>query len=171
MGKIHVLKSRQQLPVSLERAWDFFSNPHNLLTITPPFLNLKVTNEIYGDAVYTGQIITYKVKPLPAVTLPWLTEITHVENGKMFVDEQRKGPYRLWHHQHHFKKIEGGIEMIDVVHYRVPFGMIGELFHPMVRKKLTEIFVYRFNKVNELFGDWPGQQLMLNFDGNLSRNS
>jgi ligand-binding SRPBCC domain-containing protein len=102
------------MPVSLEQAWDFFSNPNNLLTITPPFLNLKITNKVYGDEIYAGQIITYKVKPLLGIPLFWLTEIRHVERLKMFVDEQRKGPYKLWHHQHHFKAIEGGVEMKDL---------------------------------------------------------
>lgn len=163
MGKIHSLRSSQKVPVPLEKAWDFFSNPQNLLTITPPFLHLEVTNELYGDEVYAGQIITYKVKPFPGLAVPWMTEITHLEKGKMFVDDQRKGPYRLWHHQHHFKKIEGGTEMTDLIHYRVPFGFAGELFHPVVKKKLVEIFTYRFNRINELFGEWQGQKMQVNF--------
>ena len=163
MGRIHSLVSVQKLPLSLEKTWNFFSDPRNLFTITPPFLHLKVTNQLYGDEAYAGQIITYAVTPFPGVALPWMTEITHVEKGKMFVDDQRKGPYKLWHHQHHFKSVEGGTEMTDIVHYRVPFGMIGELFHPVVKNRLSEIFIYRFNKINELFGEWPGQKPHLKF--------
>lgn len=159
MSKVHSLKSVQKLPVSLEQTWNFFSDARNLLTITPPFLNLKVTNEVFGDEVYPGQIIAYKVKPLAGTALSWITEITHLEKQKMFVDEQRRGPYKLWHHQHHFKAIEGGTEMTDIVHYSLPYGIIGDAFHPVVKNKLFEIFEYRYKKINELFGTWPGQQL------------
>jgi len=157
MGTVHHLLSSQKLPVSLQETWTFFSDAHNLLTMTPPFLNLRVTNEVFGEEVYPGQIITYKVKPLAGIAVEWVTEITHVEKEKMFVDEQRKGPYKLWHHQHHFKSIEGGTEMTDLVHYRLPFG--GNMVHPIVKKKLIEIFTYRFQKINELFGNWPNQKM------------
>lgn len=152
----------QKLPISLADAWNFFSNPHNLLTITPPFLNLKVTNELLSNEVYAGQVITYTVKPLFGIAVSWMTEITHVEKLKLFVDEQRKGPYRLWHHQHHFKLIEGGVEMTDLVHYRLPFGILGNMAHALtVKNKLREIFTYRYFKINELFGDWPDSKLNL----------
>lgn len=164
MYRIHQLKSIQKLPVSLQDAWTFFSDANNLLTITPPFLNLKVTNELFGDKVYPGQIIKYRVKPMAGIGVSWVTEITHLEEERYFVDEQRKGPYKLWHHQHHFKAIEGGTEMTDIVHYAIPFSIIGEAFHPLVKKKLMEIFSYRFNKINELFGSWPGQQMNVEID-------
>ena len=157
MATVHNLMSIQKLPVSLEKTWNFFSDANNLSTITPPFLNLKVTNEIFGDEVYAGQMIGYKVKPLAGIAISWVTEITHIQMKKMFVDEQRKGPYKLWHHQHHFKAIEGGTEMTDIVYYRLPFGIFGRVAHPIVKKKLIEIFSYRFKKNNELFGSWPGQ--------------
>ena len=157
MGTVHNLTCVQKLPASLEQTWNFFSNAHNLLTITPPFLNLKVTNEIFGDEVYAGQIIAYKVKPLARIGISWVTEITHIQTKKMFVDEQRKGPYKLWHHQHHFKAIDGGTEMTDIVHYSLPLGIFGSIAHEMVKKKLIQIFSYRFEKTNELFGTWPGE--------------
>lgn len=93
------------------------------------------------------------------IAVTWVTEITHLEKQRRFVDEQRKGPYKLWHHQHHFKPVDGGTQMTDIVHYSLPFGMIGELAYPMVKQKLIEIFTYRFYKINELFGDWPNQKL------------
>lgn len=164
MSKLHSLISVQKLPLSLAKTWNFFSDPHNLLTITPPFLNLKVANEVFGDEVYAGQIISYKVRPLAHVAVSWTTEITHLEKEKIFVDEQRKGPYKLWHHQHHFKTIEGGTKMTDIVHYRLPFGLIGEVGHSIVKRKLEEIFTYRFNKINELFGAWPTKQLNLKME-------
>lgn len=164
MGKIHRLVSVQKLPLSLQGTWKFFSDPNNLLTITPPFLNLKVTNEIFGEQAYAGQIITYIVKPIAGIGMSWMTEITHVEKEKMFVDEQRKGPYKLWHHQHHFTAIEGGTEMKDIVHYRLPYSVAGEIAHPVVKKKLLQIFQFRFQKISELFGSWPAQSMDIKID-------
>ena len=164
MSKVYQLKSVQKIPASLEDTWQFFSDPNNLLAVTPPFLNLKVTNEVFGHEAYAGQIITYTVKPLLGIPVFWMTEITNVEPLKFFVDEQRKGPYKLWHHQHHFKRIEGGVEMTDIVHYRLPFGFLGRIAHPLiVKSKLREIFDFRFQKVNELFGEWKGQTMNLHF--------
>jgi ligand-binding SRPBCC domain-containing protein len=162
MSKVHRLVSIQKLPLTLQETWKFFSSPHNLLTITPPFLNLRVTNELVGDEAYAGQIITYKVKPIAGIGVSWMTEITHLEKEKIFVDEQRKGPYKLWHHQHHFTSIKGGTEMRDIIHYRLPFCIIGELTHPLVKKKLLEIFLFRFETVIKLFGDWPDQKPNIN---------
>jgi ligand-binding SRPBCC domain-containing protein len=160
MSTIHTVKSFQKIPASLERTWAFFSNPNNLLAITPPFLNLKVTNEPFGNEAYAGQIITYIVKPLLGVPIHWMTEITHIEPLKLFVDEQRRGPYKLWHHQHHFKTIENGVAMTDIVHYRLPLGLLGNIANAVtVKKKLRQIFLYRYQKINELFGEWLGQQM------------
>jgi ligand-binding SRPBCC domain-containing protein len=162
MGRIHYLKNVQKIPVSVEEAWKFFSNPHKLLAITPPSLNLKMTNELFGDEVYAGQVMTYTVKPVLGIPLSWLTEITHVERLKLFVDEQRKGPYRLWHHQHHFKNIEGGVEMTDLVHYQLPLGILGNIAYALtVKNQLKEIFTYRYFKINELFGDWKDESISL----------
>jgi ligand-binding SRPBCC domain-containing protein len=103
--------------------------------------------------MYAGQIITYKVRPLLGIPLNWCTEITHVKEHEYFVDEQRQGPYQLWHHQHHIREVKGGVEMTDIVHYQVPLGFIGELFVPLiVTPKLKDIFQYRFGKMEQLFG-------------------
>ena len=119
-----------------------------------------MTNELFGDEVYAGQVMTYTVKPLFGIPLQWMTEITHVERLKLFVDEQRKGPYQLWHHQHHFKPIEGGVEMTDLVHYRLPLGLLGNAMNSItVKNKLREIFTYRYFKVNEIFGDWKDSEM------------
>jgi ligand-binding SRPBCC domain-containing protein len=149
---VHVLQQVQRLPITVEEAWHFFSQPKNLAVITPAELNLKFTNEVYGEEIYPGQVIMYKVKPLLGIPLFWMTEITHVDRLKFFVDEQRKGPYALWHHQHHFKAIAGGVEMTDIIHYRIPFGPLGALGLPLVKKQLHQIFSYRKQKVEELFG-------------------
>lgn len=170
MSSNHQLVSIQTLPVPLDKAWDFFSDPNNLLTITPPFLNLKVSNDLLSEEVYPGQIITYRVRPFAGLTVNWVTEITHMEKGKRFVDEQRKGPYALWHHQHHFKSVQGGTEMTDIVHYQLPMGVLGDLAHAFVKKKLREIFEFRFHRIHELFGQWPGQTLRVSIDGSSAGN-
>jgi ligand-binding SRPBCC domain-containing protein len=165
MSRIHTIRSVQRIPAELEDTWRFFSDPNNLLNITPPFLNLKVLGEIHGTETYPGQIITYKVRPLFGIPVFWMTEITHMERMKLFVDEQRKGPYSLWHHQHHFKSIEGGTEMTDLVHYRVPLGFIGNLAHSlMVKGQLQKVFNYRYQKITELFGPWPGGDMQMVID-------
>jgi ligand-binding SRPBCC domain-containing protein len=165
MSSVHYLKSVQKIPTSVEEAWAFFSNAKNLLHITPPFLNLKVTSALSDEEVFAGQSMTYKVKPILNIPLSWTTEITEVERLKLFVDEQKKGPYKLWRHQHHFKEIEGGVEMTDLVVYELPFGLLGNIVHAITaKKKLRQIFTYRYYKINELFGDWPGSELNLVFD-------
>ncbi|MBA2746820.1 MAG: SRPBCC family protein [Flavisolibacter sp.] len=162
MGKLHYLKSIQHLPASIETCWEYFSDPRNLLSITPPSLNLVLTSQIFGHSVYPGQVMTYKVKPFPAISFEWMTEITHIEAPYRFVDEQRKGPYKLWHHQHHFKQIDGGVEMTDLVHYRLPLGFLGNIAHPfLVKSKLKEIFLYRYQKIEERFGAWQGKEFHL----------
>ncbi len=152
MSKIHFIKQVQKLSVSIEEAWDFFSSPKNLLTITPASLNLKITSEMNDGEIFTGQIITYKIKPLVGISFFWMTEITHVERHKLFVDEQRKGPYALWHHEHHFKTIDGGTDMTDVVQYKLPFGVLGNLGTPVVKTQLNAIFEYRKKIIEKKFG-------------------
>ncbi len=162
---LHQLKSIQKIPISIDEAWHFFSNAKNLIRITPPFLNLKVTSELSEEEVFAGQRMTYIVKPIFNIPLSWTTEISHVERLKLFVDEQKKGPYKLWRHQHHFKEIMGGIEMTDLIDYELPFGFIGSIVHTLAAKnKLQKIFTYRFYKINELFGDWPGSELNIRID-------
>jgi ligand-binding SRPBCC domain-containing protein len=151
MSKIHLIRQVQKLPVTVEEAWNFFSNPKNLLIITPASLNLKITSEANDGEIYKGQIITYKIKPLFGVPLFWKTEISHVERHKLFVDEQRKGPYALWHHQHHFKPIDGGTEMTDIVQYKLPFGVLGILGTPVVKTQLNAIFQYRKKMIEKKF--------------------
>jgi ligand-binding SRPBCC domain-containing protein len=164
MGKVYSLHSSQKVPASLEEIWAFFSDAKNLALVTPPHLNLKVTNPVYGEAVYAGQVMTYNVKPVLGIPVAWMTEITHVADKKYFVDEQRKGPYKLWHHQHHFRAIEGGVEMTDLVHYRLPLGFLGSLAHGiLVKGELQKIFTYRYQKIVERFGKWEGEKMEVKF--------
>jgi ligand-binding SRPBCC domain-containing protein len=154
----HSIKTVQKIPVSLDKAWDFFSNPANLQAITPDNMGFKVISKHHGDTMYAGQIIEYTVKPVLGIPIYWMTEITQVKDKQFFIDEQRFGPYSLWHHQHHFKAIDGGVEMTDIVHYKNPLGLLGRLANSFfVKKKLHGIFSYRFQKVEELFGRWKDQ--------------
>lgn len=142
----------------MQTAWAFFSSPLNLQAITPQSMHFKVTGKFGGGTMYPGQIIEYRVKPLLGIPLYWMTEITHVKDNAYFVDEQRFGPYTLWHHQHHFTPAEGGIEMVDIVHYKIPLWFLGDIANSLfVRKQLYSIFSYRFKAVEEKFGTWPGQ--------------
>jgi ligand-binding SRPBCC domain-containing protein len=152
---VHSLERTQCIPAELEKIWSFFSDPVNLPAITPPYMQFKILSPGGRAQIYAGQIIEYRLRPLPFFHTYWMTEITHVQEGRYFVDEQRRGPYSLWHHQHHFRKIAGGVEMTDIVHYALPFGFIGDIAHPLfVRRQLEGIFQYRLQRVEELFGEY-----------------
>ncbi len=157
MSKTYALKFVQQIPCSLQDAWSFFSSPANLVKITPATFGFEVISRHHGEQMYQGQIIEYKVKPLLGIPLYWMTEITHVEPMKFFVDEQRYGPYSFWHHQHLFREVEGGVEMTDIVHYKIPMWFIGDIANALlVRSKLNKMFEYRKQKVEEIFGRLAG---------------
>jgi len=151
MSKVYSLRTVQIIPCTIEKAWAFFSDPANLAEITPDNLKFQILSAGGGE-MYPGQIIEYHVHPLLNIPLYWMTEITHVEPMKYFVDEQRFGPYSLWHHQHHFKEVPGGVEMTDIVHYKLPMWFLGDIANELfVKKQLKEIFDYRTEKVNALF--------------------
>jgi ligand-binding SRPBCC domain-containing protein len=152
--KIYTLHKKQQLPISLDKAWEFLSNPKNLKVITPDYMSFNMVSHI-DRPLYTGQIIQYIVTPLLGIKTQWVSEITHIEEKKYFVDEQMYGPYALWHHKHFVKEIPGGVELEDIIDYKVPLGILGQLVHPfLVKPKLEEIFNYRQEKLLELFGEF-----------------
>ncbi|MEK9787589.1 MAG: SRPBCC family protein [Flavobacteriaceae bacterium] len=154
--KIYRLETIQNLPISQKEAWDFLSDPRNLKTITPDYMGFEIVSGA-ASKMYAGQILQYIVTPLLNIPLKWVTEITHVREGEYFVDEQRFGPYSLWHHKHFIKPIKNGVEMIDIVDYKVPFGILGQLVQPfLVRPKLEEIFEYRKNALDRIFGKYKG---------------
>ena len=149
--KVYTLKAIQNLSIGIGEAWEFFSNPNNLKVITPEWLNFKVTSKL-PDKMYGGMIINYKVHPLLGIPVNWVTEITHVKEPFYFVDEQRFGPYKFWHHQHHFKETENGIEMTDIVNYALPFDPFSRIINSLVVKnRVGEIFRFREKKLEELF--------------------
>ena len=146
------LNATRQLPIPLDAAWEFFSNPQNLKEITPPELHLVVENEL-PSRMHPGALICYRVKPFLGIPVHWVTEITHVEEGRLFVDEQRFGPYRFWRHQHHFQTIEGSVEMRDIIHYKLPLGpfsFFADSF--VVSRRLSHIFSYREEVLAQRFG-------------------
>ena len=151
-GTVYRLTAKQCLPITMDQAWEFLSNPKNLKVITPNYMSFDI---ISGDErpMFAGQIIQYIVTPIWGIKTNWVTEITHVVDKQYFVDEQRFGPYALWHHKHFIKAVESGVEMEDIIDYKVPFGFLGRLVHPfLVKPKLTEIFEFRQKKLIELFG-------------------
>lgn len=152
--KVYTLHAKQNLPISLKEAWEFLSNPNNLKTITPEYMGFHILSGA-DRPMYAGQIIQYIVTPVLGIKTKWVTEITHVKDMDYFVDEQRFGPYALWHHKHFIKEIPGGVEMEDIVDYKLPLGILGQITHPfLVKPKLQEIFEYRRKKLIELFGEY-----------------
>ncbi|MES1217286.1 MAG: SRPBCC family protein [Bacteroidota bacterium] len=157
--RTHSLKNVQKIPISLEKAWDFFSYADNLEIITPTDIDFKILTELKRVRVFEGQVIEYKIKLFPGLSFLWRTEITQVEEQKCFTDIQLKGPYKMWRHEHYFKSIDGGMEMTDMIHYKNPLGILGYLANWLfVKRKLKKIFEFRFKKVEELFGKWPSGQ-------------
>lgn len=151
MIKFYKLYKKQYLPIDINIAWEFFSSPKNLSKITPSYMDFRITSEL-PEEMYEGMIITYKVKPVAAISVNWVTEISHIRKPFFFIDKQLSGPYKLWHHQHLFKEVDGGVEMEDIVHYKLPFGILGNIANSMfVKKQLEGIFNYRKNVLNEIF--------------------
>ena len=149
---IHQLKTEQFLKADLEKVWNFVSSPRNLKLITPPYMGFNITSTDLPDKMYAGMIITYKVSPILSIPTTWVTEITHVSEKKFFIDEQRVGPYTMWHHQHFFKEHKNGVLMNDIITYKAPFGPLGVIANSLfIRKKLESIFNYRYKTLNKIF--------------------
>ena len=147
------LHQEQVLKTSLEEIWDFISSPENLKQITPPHMLFEITSRSREGKIYPGMIISYKVKPLPYFKTTWVTEITQVENKVFFVDEQRIGPYKMWHHEHWLEATADGVKMTDIITYQPPLGILGTVAnHLVIRKKLDEIFASRKGSLLEIFG-------------------
>lgn len=159
--KIFQLQKKQYLKMRVDEAWDYFSNPRNLIQITPPKLQMKTTSEI-PQKMYQGEIITYTIRPLLGIPMNWVTEITHVKEGYEFIDEQRFGPYKFWHHLHTFKEVTGGVEIGDLVHYGLPFGPLSTMMNSLsIASQLEKIFGFRSQILAERFGeiDLPDKEL------------
>lgn len=149
---VHRLIREQQIQAPPEDVWRYFSRADNLQAITPGYMNFRVTSGDLPEEIYPGMIITYKVSPVLGIPLFWMTEITHVVPGRLFVDEQRRGPFSMWHHEHHFEARNGGTFMRDIVHYEAPLGPLGEIARMLfVKKQVEGIFSYRFGLIEKIF--------------------
>ncbi len=143
----------QDLPISVNEAWDFFSNPVNLKEITPREMGFDIKNGPLPDKIYPGMIIIYRVSPLWGIPMTWVTEITQVEAPNYFIDDQRSGPYAYWHHQHFLREKGSGVEVVDILNYKIPFGFIGRILEKLiVKRKVKKIFEYRREQLNRIFG-------------------
>lgn len=155
--KIYRREDINRIPISPAEAWDFFANPLNLDKLTPPEMAFANLYPLDAPAVYPGMLIVHRVSPLPLVKLTWVTEITHVDHGRRFVDEQRTGPFAMWHHIHEFEEIEGGTLVRDILYYALPFGILGRIAHAVqAGKKVNAVFDYRKQRLAELFGTLAG---------------
>ena len=148
---IYTLQVRQELPISLEDAWEFFSLPANLSKITPAEMKFEITSG-NSNKIYQGQIISYRISPFAGLNMNWVTEITSVVENHLFVDEQRYGPYKMWHHEHHFEETSNGTLIMDKVSYKLPFGIIGHWTHKLfIKKQLFRIFNFRYYTLHDIF--------------------
>lgn len=149
---VYTLKASQKIPSDISSVWDFISSPKNLKEITPDYMGFEIQGDL-PEKMYPGMVIQYKVSPVLGIKMTWVTEITHVEKNKYFVDEQRVGPYNMWHHQHHIKEIPGGVLMEDIIDYQAPFGLLGDVANALfIKKQLDGIFDYRKTALEQRFG-------------------
>ena len=134
----------QKLNASLDEVWDFISSPANLKQITPSYMGFDISSPNLAEKMYAGMMISYVVRPLFGIKTKWLTEITHVKDKSYFVDEQRFGPYVIWHHQHFIEPTDTGVLMKDIITYQPPFGVLGAIANTLIiQNKLEEIFEFR----------------------------
>ena len=151
---IYELKREQVLKSDLDTIWAFVSSPKNLPRITPTYMNFNITSKELPKKMYPGMLISYTVTPVLGIPMSWLTEITQVTDKRYFVDEQRYGPYAMWHHQHFIEPHKDGVLMKDIVTYKLPLGILGRLAHWLfVKRQLSSIFNYRFLKMEEVFNN------------------
>ena len=149
---MYTLKASQFLPIGVNEAWEFFSSPKNLKVITPPFMGFDILSSLNGEEMYNGQIVTYRVRPILNIPVTWVSELKHINAPHYFVDEQKQGPYKVWHHQHFIQETDGGVIIRDEVNYKLPMGILGKFAHWLfVRKQLNHIFEFRKKKLEELF--------------------
>lgn len=146
------LHKTQKIPTTIDKVWDFISSPANLKKITPGYMGFNITSKMLSEKMYPGMIISYKVSPVLGIKITWVTEITQVKEKEYFVDEQRVGPYTMWHHEHKIEPIEGGVLMTDIVSYKPPFGFLGSIANSiLIKKQLEEIFAHRTFAVEKMF--------------------
>lgn len=143
---------KQHILRPLDEVWNFFSRPENLNAVTPEDMSFEILTDLKGVAMYEGMMIQYKISPFFNIKMDWVTEITYIKDHKYFIDEQRFGPYALWHHEHHFEEQNGGTLMTDILHYKVPYGFIGTIADAVfVKNKVEQIFAFRVKAIEGMF--------------------
>jgi ligand-binding SRPBCC domain-containing protein len=151
--KIYQKKWESTVPAPLDQVWDFFSRPDNLARITPEKMGFEMLTDLDGRQMYPGMFVKHRVRPIAGIPLLWTSEITHIREGQYFIDEQRSGPYALWHHEHHFEA--DGTQatiMKDILHYAMPFGVVGRIAHILfVERMIAQIFSHRETVIHDLF--------------------
>ncbi len=158
--KLERIQTVQRLPIQIEEAWDFFTSPKNLRLTTPHWLDLRLNMEP-PEYLHPGTIVSATIRPFPVITTDWISELTHIRPPQFYITEQRVGPFKMWHHEHHFRAIDGGVEVEDIILYGMRYGMVGSFFHNVfVRKKLHEAFSHRAQVLEQRFGsiNKPRQQ-------------
>jgi ligand-binding SRPBCC domain-containing protein len=149
---VHHFRIVQKIPIPVKQAWDFFSHPGNLQLITPPAFQFKILTNLGDRPIYTGQVIDYTVRPIFNIRMRWTTLITRVEEESLFIDEQTRGPYRYWKHEHYFRPVDGGTEMTDLLAYEVPGWVAGDILNALlIRSEIESLFDYRHKKIEERF--------------------
>ena len=157
--KVYTLRRQQSLPITQAQAWEFFSDPKNLALMTPPAYRFR--SPAVPLPIFAGQVMVHTVRVLPFIDMTWLTELSHVEAPQMFIDQQHLGPYRFWHHRHLFTPTEQGVEMLDEVHYALPFGPLGQLVHALfVKRQLATLFDFRAEYLRRKFGKDRGAGML-----------
>ena len=151
-------QKQQKINTNIDEIWNFISSPANLKEITPDYMGFDITSKSQAEKMYAGMIISYTVSPILGLKTTWVTEITHIVEKKYFIDEQRVGPYSLWHHQHIIEPIDNGVLMTDIVSYKPPLGFIGAIANFLIIKnKLQDIFEYRTKAIEKRFGIYMDQ--------------
>ena len=149
--KLHKLKFNTTINANISDVWAFFINPNNLEVLTPNNMQFKITCDA-DNTMYAGKIISYVITPLANIPMTWVTEITQCKELDYFIDEQRFGPYKFWHHVHQFIEDDGKTKMTDELTYSFYGGAIGDLIqNKIITKKIEGIFNYRSIKINEYF--------------------
>ncbi len=150
----YTLSTKQRVARPLDTVFAFYAEPRNLARLTPPSLGFRLVDPS-EPVMARGLRLTYRIRPL-GIPMTWVSEITEYDPPHWFADEQRRGPYAYWHHEHTFRAVDGGTEVADEVTYGLPFGPVGRLVHALVvRRQLAAIFSFRETAVRETFGGGP----------------